>query len=478
MKRLPFCILFASVLFLTHCASDSSDDSAPSPTGTMTLTGTLGVETVSGLGVKSVVAASDYAVVAIDNETNETYRATTDEAGVFSIEVPSDSSYLLSLVSEGSYVGPTVFDGSGSEVNTAIAPSSDTDLGSITVDTAGGYARTSEAPDSVDDSITAVATDDIPVGAGNDGKTQHSGITNRTDSDEDRDGIPNLFDADEDNDGIRNGIAGLPSGATAVSDHIEAVYTGSNIWAHRDEADEEAYNLIGLTLHVDPIDGHEEMISGVQCIEVPSSIADVTTMRWGSSLGVLEADYPEENSLWSGSGNNLYQTTELPEEEWVVTIRPGADMNVGDTFTIRVTYTDSTYEDFFIPMSYVLTDWARLLTYNGTAMPEDLNQGTSRPGSQITFNSNTLVVTFGKARDEDGNVLEGLNYSLIYGLTTCEEAGCLVPGGETTEEAATDNGDGTLSFTVPTGTAGTYYVTPVAEANGQRNGEETWFTRN
>lgn len=455
-------------------ASGGGGDSGSSSSETVTITGTLSAGTISGnLSFKAGEAASGYSVVAVNNESNATYRATTAADGSFSLDVPSGSSYVVSLINNGSYVGPMVFDGSGSEVNTAVNPSADEDMGEITVDAASGYARVAEAPDSVNSDVTAVAVGGVPVGAGNDGKTEQSGITNRADSDKDMDGVPNIFDADEDNDGVRNGVASTPSGATVVSDYIETVMMSSNIWADHNTS-ESAANLIALRLHVIPVEGQEDQIASVECIDVPSSIADVATVRWADSLGA-PVDYPDENSLWSDSSYGLYKTTTLSNEQWIISIKPGAIMSVGDTFTIRVTYTDASYEDFFVATSYVLTDWAKIVSYNGSEMPED--EGVNN--NPIEFDSDELVIVFSKPLDEDGEILEGLSYSLTYGESDCTGGTCAVPTSTSTpEEAPTDNGDGTFTSTVSTTSSATYYVTPVAESSdGQRNGEETWFTR-
>ena len=318
-----------------------------------------------------------------------------------------------------------------------------------------------------------VAANGVPVGAGNDGKTTQTGITeNRDDSDQDQDGIPNIFDADEDNDGFRNGITEDPSAISVESDYIEQVYMSSNIWADHDTS-ETAKELIALRLHVVPLAGQEDAVASVECIDVPAAIADVATVRYASSLGD-PVSYPTENSLWRDADYGLYQTTTLTREEWIISITPHADMTVGDTFTIRVTYTDATYEDFFITTSYFIKDWAQIASYNSTTMPATEGIKTD----PIEFNSDTLTIVFSKATDEDGQILDGLRYSVAYGMVDCTGGTCAVPS-STTETAVTDTGGATLSFTINTTTAGTYYVTPVAEtADGQRNGEETWFTRN
>ncbi len=476
-------ISFAGVLFFlllaAGCGSTSQDDSdaadnADASSATVTLSGTLATGSLSALSIKADAVASDYTVVAIDKDTQEIYTATTDAAGTFSLDVPSDASYMISMVYDGSYAGPVVFDQSDLEVHEAILPTQNTDLGAIVLDDSSGYAMTETVPGELDSSVVAMADAGVPVGAGSDGKITQEGVTLNDSSDEDADGIPNIFDADEDNDGIRNGISSSPSGASVISDHIQTVYMSSNIWADHDTT-EGAQDLIAMRLHVEPKSGHEDEIADVQCVGVPASIADVATVRWASSLGDPEG-YPDENSVWQDSGNHLYRTTTLTPEEWIVSLKPGAVMNVGDTFTIRVTYTDETTEDFFVTMSYVLTDWARIATYNDLDL--DTSHGTKT--EPVAFSSDTLAITISKAKDEDGNVLEGLQYSVRYAPSTfdADASQFLVPSEDVTEEDATDNGDGTLSFTIPTETAQTYYVAPVAgTTDGQRNGEEVWFTR-
>jgi len=105
------------------------------------------------------------------------------------------------------------------------------------------------------------------------------------------------------------------------------------------------------------------------------------------------------------------------------------------------------------------------------------NEGTSQ--NPVTFSASSLNIEFSKPLDEDGNILNGLSYSIRY-ATSEYDAGAgryLVPS-NVTETHVADPGSGTLTFTISTITAETYYVTPVAEsADGQRNGEEVWFKK-
>lgn len=454
--------------------SGGSSSGGEESSGDITLTGTLATGALAPSAwteAGKIMVADDYTVVAVNNETNETYSTTASSGEEFDLDVPSDATYLVSIINSGTYIGPVIFDGSGSEANAAITPSSSTALGSITLDTTDGYAMPATVPDCVNTDVTCVASSGQPLGAGNGGKTQNSAITNRSDSDKDQDGIANIFDADEDNDGIRNGVATLPSSVEVVSDVVESVFLTSNIWADHNTAS-AAKDIIALWLNVVAVSGQESLIASVQCTDVPSSIQAVATVRFSDSLG-SPTGYPTENSLWSAASYNLYKTTTLPTERWIVSITPKAIMEVGDTFTIRVTYTDSTYEDFFATVSYVLTDWARVSTYNGTAMPVE---GTKN--DPVTYAANTLEIVFSKPLDEDGIVLQGLSYSLRYGESTQGGGGTWSVPATVTEDSVTDTGGATLTHTITTTTSATYYVTPVAEsADGQRNGEETWFTR-
>jgi len=487
MRKFQFGIILAALSLLIACGSSSSsngddngDDNGGSTGETIDITGTLGTGTVSAMVTKSSDVAAGYTVVASNNATNRVYSATTGADGTFTLRVPSGTSILMGFLNDGSYQGPTVFDGSGSEVNTVITPSAAEDLGSITLDTLSGYARVTTASSSVNTSVTAVASDGVPLGAGNDGKTVNDDITTRSDSDEDLDGIPNQFDADDNNSGIRRGVATADGTSTVVSDYVESVYMTSNIWAVHGEISTGATqaviaaNEIAMRLHVIPVSGQESTLQSVQCTSVPASIASVAKVRLADSLGD-PTDYPAEDSLWSAASYGLYETTTLTQEQWIISFKPVGVMGVGETFTIRVTYTDSSYEDFYLTLSYVLTDWAKITTYNGTTLTETV--GTRDAAADVT--SDTLAIVFAKPLDEDGVVLEGLSYSVIYGASDCSSGTCTVPT-TSTETPVTDvAGSSTLTFSVPTTAVGTtYYVTPVAEsADGQRNGEETWFSR-
>lgn len=474
------CILIIGIA-LSACddvdSTDDTDDSdgTSSSSTTVSLTGTLSTGTISGSYFKNTAAASGYTVAIVDNARNRTYRATTESDGTFLVDVPADGTYLMSLVNDGSYIGPTVFDGSGTSVTTGITPTAAEDLGAITVDTTNGYARSASAPSSAASAVTATAAAGVPFGAASGGVTVNSGVTNRSDSDIDMDGIPNFFDADEDSDGVRNGIEEEASTTDVVSDYVESVFMSSNIWADHATTD-EAKDLIALRLHVTPVEGQEDTIASVQCVDVPSSISSVATIRWAGSLGVAEADYPDERSLWSDSSYNLYEKTD--ESQWIVSITPKAIMNVGDTFTIRVTYTDDTYEDFFVSTAYVLTDWAKITSYNSGTDNMPTDSGTSLTPVSIT--GTTLEVTFKKPLDEDGNVLEGLTYSVSYGASTASDEGrYTVPSSGTTTVTVTDVSGATTLTTTITGLTSdtTYYIVPVAESSdGQRNGAETWWT--
>lgn len=490
MRKYRLCPMFfvgVFVVALSLAGCGSSGSSSGGSGGNVTITGTLNTGTISGVAVRGLtkadVPAPDYTVVVVNNSSNKTYQTTTSTDGTFSVDVPSGSSYLMAFISDGNYIGPAVFDGSSSQVNTAIKPTSSANLGSLTMDEGEGYARAATAPSVIDADVLAEATNGKPKGAGpdNDGKVQNAGITNREDSDEDKDGIPNIFDADEDNDGYRNGILINPSGRTVVSDHVEAVYMSSNIWTlHGEEPpvgsvhSAVAPELMAMWLNVIPKTGQESTIASVTCTDAPAVIKDVATVRYSESIGD-PVGYPDPGTLWKDSSYNLYKTTTLPQEQWIISLAPNAAMGVGDTFVIRVTYTDSSYETFYIPMSYIVTDWSSVVTFNGTAI--DSSKG-SRSDPQ-TFSGNTLTIEFSKPRDEDGEILEGLTYSIQYAVSDCSGGTCNVPTVKE-EPHVTDTGADTLSYDVPTtGAAGTtYYITPVAEStDGQRNGEQTWFTK-
>lgn len=477
------------VILLVGCGSNvdvtppPAESSTPTaPNATVTLIGSLSTGSISNTEIKALnTAATGYNVVAINNATDQTYYATTDASGTFSLSIPNNVSYEVSLVGSNSrYVGPIIMSGntSSAEVVMGITPTANTNLGQIVLDSTRGIARPTAEPTSILNSLdTALATNGAPKGSGNFGTQEISSITTtREGADMDKDGIPNLFDADEDNDGARNGILARASAATVTSNTVEAVIMASNIWASHGHADTAAETMI-MRLEVIPKSGKIDEILSVQVLDVPASIKD-TAIIWGAST-VNSSGYPAERTLWKDVSYNLYkaniQNGSTSRDEWIVILRPMALMNLGDTFKIRVTYTGGSYQDFFISTSYVLTDWARITSYNSIPLPS--TSGTST--TPESYSTNTFSVVISKPKDESGNVLTGLRCSIRYGIST-SVGGTFGVSNNSTEETITDSNptSASLSHTLNISTPGTYYIVPIAEsADGQRNGEETWFTR-
>lgn len=122
--------------------------------------------------------------------------------------------------------------------------------------------------------------------------------------------------------------------------------------------------------------------------------------------------------------------------------------------------------------AYVLTDWSKIETYNGITMPT--NEGIKQHAVNITTESTTIV--FSKPLDENGDILAGLSYSIRVG--TVESSTPFAVPTNVTETSLTDSGGSSITAIVSTVTNETYYICPVAESlDGQRNGEETWFTK-
>ncbi len=482
------CLLF--VFYTTGCGQSGSGETTTTtititttttttttlPQGSsITLSGTLTTGLIQSSGAKICSSVSGYNVVAIDNNTGQTYYTSSDATGSFSIDVPASTSYEVSLIDTNmKYFGPIVMVGnsSSSEAVMGIIPTSDTNLGQIVVDTTNNYASPSLEPVSIanfDD--LAAATNGVPKGAGNCGKEEISNIITREGSDIDKDGIPNLFDADEDNDGIRNGIATTAMASLVESSTIESVIMNMGMWlSHGSETVEATEDTIHLTLFVTPITGQASKIDNVKCINVPASIKDVAIVWSAGSLGNLDANYPAERSLWSSVDYQMYQTTVSGTTKWVIMVIPKAMPEVGDTFTIRVTYTDGSYEDFFLSFSVMLTNVAKVIEYNDVSVEATI--GTQE--NPITFEADSLQLTLQKPTDEDGDTIAGLSYSISIGssIEASEASQSL------TSSSITETPGDTLSYTVSTITAEVYYIAPIAEtADGQQIGGDIWFQK-
>lgn len=484
--RILFLVVSCLLLVVSQLGCGQTNNSGSSttttlPTQTISISGTLSLGTITSSSIKAAAAAGDYKVVAINHNTGKAYAASPNSSGGFSLTLPNNVSYEVSLINESTanYFGPVVMVGntSSSEVVVGITPTANTNLGQIVIDTTQKFAKPTAEPIAIANALDkAVATSGVPKGVGNYGKTTLSGITTVEGSDMDKDGIPNLFDADEDNDGKMNGTAILPTSSTVVSNTIESVFMSSNIWANHGTT-EEAKDQIAMWLNVKVKTGKLNEIASIEVINVPATIKDIATVRFSSSIGSPEG-YPAENSRWKTSGYKLYKTTTLSNNQWIISLCPKAVMGLGDTFTLRVYFTAGGYEDYYISMSYVLTDWAKIITYNnGTTLLS--TEGTN--ANPRTFSSSSLELAFSKPKDEDGNTLAGLRYSVQVGTSELDASSGTYKVADPNimvETAVTDSGADTLSFTFSSITAECYYVTPVAEsADGQRNGEQTWFKK-
>ncbi|MFC1511508.1 hypothetical protein ACFL5U_03905 [Candidatus Margulisiibacteriota bacterium] len=501
-KYLVFTVLVIGTALLSvmpGCGQATETSTTTTTSGTTTTLGdpitlsgslTLGTVGTSVYGAKSYAAAPNYKVVAVDYASGQTYYTESDSSGDFSLVIPGGTSYEVSLIdSNNQYLGPVVMSGdsSSSEVIMGISPSDDANLGEITVDTSSNYAQPTAEPTAILNDDVAEATAGAPKGATEGGKEQISVSSTVEGADIDNDGIPNIFDPDEDDDGYRNGILADAS-FKEITGHntIESIYYTSNIWAEHGNNTGVASTEIAWRIHVVPVsEAALSDIASVAAVSVPASISEVATVRVADSLG-SPTDYPAEDSLWESSNYGLYlTTTSFSPNQYIISIKPNGNMNVGDIFTIRVYYTGGGYQDFFISTSYVLTDWARITTYNYNTMTSGIAKKNTT--DVLAFSTPSMEVVFTKPLDEDDNVLEGLVYSIIVSTTSADGSTLLVPSVSGAEYKATAYPaaftEGADTWTVKlqdlvTFAAGYYYITPVAEsADGQRNGEEYWFKK-
>ena len=456
----------------TTSTSTTSTTTSTAAGATVSISGTLNEGLLYGAGAFDVRAyggeLDGFSIVAIENGTGQTFFASSDASGIFTLEVSALGSYEISLIDdESNYFGPIIMagDSASNEVVMGIIPADDFDLGNISVDLANGAAQPTDEPTAMLNSDdTAIATDGIPDGAGNNGTTVLIGEDNEdSGADTDNDGIPNLFDGDEDNDGIRNGISVESSTTDVVSDVIESAHLSMNIWSSH-SATLDAASELNLRLIAYIVSGQEDNVSSVRVINPPTSIRNTARQMYGS-LGTLQETYTEQ--LWSEEGFKLYKTLLGDSAAYVVMVVPHSLPQLGDTFFVEVTLTDSSTEIHPLTVPYVLTDVSRVIEYNGTSALT--NEGTM--ANPIGFSASSLEVVWTKPRYEDGTVIDGLSHSISYGTGE-------VVSSSNVEVDVTDTGGDTLTYTITTDAVATYNITPIAEtADNQRNGQIIRFIK-
>lgn len=400
--------------------TDTGDSTADDATGARSITGSIDTPASAKWAPRAQDSPFSYGVIVQAAETGQTYRAQTDAAGDFQVDIPASETgetFVVTLVNpDGQPAGPVIFGTSGTDGLTGLAVTGDTSLGTIDFPSDPNEAAIVPGTDADVDS-TDVAADlvarlndrGVPVGVPGFGRGQDAELdgtdTSSQPVDADQDGMIDIVDADDDGDGTVDDFdddAELnPGGRDGVIvnffmnlkiDDVQATpYFSGDVSG----IEASLKNDTVITFEVGADTMLTKNITGVRVIAPPAPAPPY--------LPLTTVDVGAPNTLWSTLGYALRPDGTNHFQEWVV---PHASMNTGDMFTVEVTFDDGTTGVY-----------SRMINYVFKSIPKLINVGP--PGALAPFNgpaeivfdgTQDLVFEWAPPVDDFGNLMVGLEY--------------------------------------------------------------------
>jgi len=409
--------------------SGPGEDTSPggSPGDGISLTGTILSPDSAKRSPRAQSVDEDYVVVAQSDETSQIYRGTTDENGLFEVDIPDSeagNSFMVSILgSDGRHVGPMLFDTQDDEGATGLAPTGQTNLGAIELpdDPTSDPIEPGDDADLADlvDSDLSARLDDngVPVGLVSHGKGQDARQDAQDDDqtiDADRDGLIDLFDADDDGDGVVDDFddSSTPAPPSDVrvnffmnlkisGEQAAPYYTGT---AAERAAALAVDTIITFEVMMEP--GATRLIVSANLLETPGPTYVPTAERvFDDADGLASVIWADEDYAFIEEADRFNAF-----------VRPNSVMDAGDTFTVEVTFDDGTTEQHSRMINYVFKNIPTLLRYGsaGSLTDFDLSSPTvnGSPEHPITFDGSLdLVLEFNPPPDETGAPITGMAYT-------------------------------------------------------------------
>lgn len=405
--------------------SDGTDGTTDDTLGlsnpdTFSLTGVIAPSDAAKRRVRRQGGVSDtpkYIVIAQSADSYETYKAQTNADGSFQLDLPDSEKgnlFTVTIMNEsGRAEGPIVFGQDGDNGKTGIDLASGVTLGQIALPDNPGDAPITPGGDFnsddqvASDVIARLNANGAPVGSASLGKgdAADGAASNspRQILDKDKDGLPDFVDADNDgngilddfdnnatdirpNDGVRlNFFMNLKVGA----DRMSIYYDGT-------DAEREAALMQDtvITFEVQTEPSAPKEIASVRALDTPAPtyMNDLTLLN--SSAAWADSDFA------FGYIANSYQAF----------ISPNALLTAGDSFTVEVTFDDSSTRQYTQMINYVFTNIPRLISAGAGASQ------TAFTGQQPVMFDGTqdLTLVFQPPKDENGDFIDGLDWRFEF----------------------------------------------------------------
>lgn len=380
-------------------------------------------------------------IVAQDRDTKEIHSVAVEEDCDFELPITlsgGEDNYMMSILQESplAYVGPVVSPVSDTQAKSGLEISDSVSGITLEVDTTNRKAELS----TTDDDLT-ISTGDVvrmtagkPVGADNAGRGVAARNTspNATNSiDRDEDGVPDIFDGVSDGttiDSLDGDNKVQSKGASTAVQHI--VFFQNLKIPIESSANFTVGNGTVITLEAIPADG--TTISSIRAINVSSGFSEATIAPTS-----FQGTVPAPGTTWASENHQLYALTNNEQVSiFGVFLKMNTnDFAAGEMVNLLATMSDSSTEEFFATLNFRFSTIPVLTSSNA------ISGSGSNNDPFIIADDAPLTLTWTAPKDEDGNVIEGLNYTL--------EVFRLNAQGQQVSQTNVDVGVDTLTKTIP-----------------------------
>ena len=417
-------ILIAAALLIcalpAGCPVDDDNNGGDdlNPTGARTLSGTINASDSAKRSPRQESQEQHYAVIVQSVETKQAYVGETDGNGNFQVDIPETETGDVFMVNvmmpDGQPAGPVIFGNSGNQGYTGLQLDGDADLGNIPFPDDPTLAPIVPGNDSTIDPnavltgiVARLDANGVPLGVpefgrGDDALGDKSNDANQQ-LDADRDGMIDLFDADDDGDGIIDDFdddAELNPGESGLFVNffmnlkIDDVQATAFFNGDVPGIENCLKNNTVITFEVKAESTLGKNITACRIIGPPAptpAYMPLTTVQGGKLWSTASYDIP------------LYATNHY--QEWAT---PHDFMNTGDTFTVEVTFDDSTVGVYSRMINYVFKSIPKLINIGAPGALAAYNG----PGTVTFDGTKDLVIEWAPPVDDFGNLIVGIPYQM------------------------------------------------------------------